>query len=559
MADNTTTKTFVGTPIGTSQPKAPEQPKVGLLERAGKSIGGAVTSAVDPAFALGVANAIGQGVTFGTADEAIAALASAAGYDYKTVRDAIRQNLNEFRDENTAIAYGTEIAASFLTPAGAARSAAKLSGQGIKALARNIAQYAKANPIKAGAVGSAIYGAGAAQELGDVPAASLTGAAIGAGSQALAPVAQKIPQALERAGIPLTIGQMMGRGTKRLEEGMQSLPVVGTSIRGARERAMEKFSPYIFNRAFRPLGIKIPMGLSPRGTFNRARAEFNKRYDKILSDVDIEVSDDFLDELSSAVSKAKTELGEVGAKEAADLENFVMREVLGSVKDGRLSGEALKRVQSELGKKQFQSVRKNEFGLADAFGEVDTALMNIFTKYSPAKRAELQKLDKAYANYVPLRRAAAQADESMFTPARALQAVRAEERRAGATGLGRLAAGEARMQRPIEVAKRTIGAELGDSGTAERFGGMLMPIAATSGVGALGGMAAGSTDLGALGGLGLGLAALGGGKLAYTPAGQTALKRFIVPAYSGTLRSPATAGLLAQSPSDTMQTLLLGE
>lgn len=558
MADKKT-RVITGSPAFSQPVETAERAKTGLLQQAGQYIAESAKSKIDPAFALGVANAIGQGVTFGTADEAIAGLASMAGYDYKTVRDAIRENLNEFRDENTALAYGTEIAASFLTPAGLAGGAAKMTGQGIKALARNIAQYAKARPVRAGAVGSAVYGAGTAQEMKDVPSASLTGAAIGAGGQVLAPVAQKVPMALERAGIPVTAGQLFGRGTKRLEEGMQSLPVIGTGVRAARERAIEKFSPYIFNRAFKPLGIKIPMGLSPRGTFNRAKAEFNKRYEKILGDVDIEVSDDFLDELGSAVSKAKTELGEVGAKEAADLESLVMRDILGSAKDGRLSGDALKKIQSKLGQKQFELVRKNEFGVANAYEEVDTALMNIFAKYSPTKRAELQKLDKAYANYVPLRRAAAQADDSMFTPARALQSVRAEERKAGAVGLGRLAAGEARMQRPIEVAKKAIGAELGDSYTAERLGSMFLPIAATSGVGALGGMLAGSTDLGALGGLGLGLAGMAGGRAAYTPVGQYALKKAIVPAYSATLRSPATAGLLAQSPSGTMQSILLGE
>lgn len=558
MADKTTKK-FVGTPIGTSQPKVPEQPKAGLIERAGRSIAEGITSRISPSFALGVANAIGQGVTFGTADEAIAGLASLGGYDYNEVRDAIRENLEQFREDEPAFAYGAEIASSLLTPVGAAGLATKLGGQAIKSIARSAAQKVAANPLKSAAVGSGLYGAGAAPEISDVPFSAGTGALLGMGGQAMGPVVQKVPRALEKAGIPVTAGQLFGRGTKRMEEGMQSLPVIGTGIRKSRERAMEKFSPYIFNRALEPLGIKIPMSMTPRGAFNKAKSEFNKRYTKILEDVDIEVGDDFLSELGDAVGKSKTLLGEAQKRQAEDLENLVIRQVLGSAKDGRLSGESLKKIQSDLGKKRFNAIKANNFELADAYDEVDASLMNIFTRYSPSKQAELKKLDKAYSNYIPLRRAAAQADEAVITPARALQAVKAEERRGGATGLGRLAAGEARMQRPIEIAKRAIGAELPDSGTAERLGSMALPLFATTGVGALGGMATGSTELGTVGGLAAGLTGLMAGRGAYTPLGQAALKRVAIPAYSGVVRSPATAGLLAQSPSDMMQSLLLGE
>jgi len=561
--DSKTTKTFVGTPIVTSQPKAPKQPKEGLLKRAGGWVGEQVSSRVDPSFALGVANAFGQGVTFGTADEAIAGIASLGGYDYKSVRDAIRGNLQNFRDEDAAFAFGSEIAGSIASMVATRGSSAALSPAAtyktFANLGQKIGQKLLGTPMRKAMAGGALYGAGAAEEMEDVPAASLTGAAFGAGTQALAPIAQKLPQVMEKTGIPMTVGQMFGRGTKRLEEGLQSLPVVGTGVRAARERTMEKFSPYILNRALKPAGINIPMGLKPQAAFKRARQELRNRYENVLKDVDIKVGDDFLDDLASAVSTAKTELGEVGAKQGADLENFVIREVLGSASNGNLSGTALKQIQSKLGTKRQQAIRANDFGLASAIQEVDDELMNIFARYSPSKQAELQKLDRAYTNFIPLRRAAAQADSAMFTPARALQAVKAEERKAGATGLSRLAAGEARMQRPIEAAKRAIGAELPDSGTAERLGSMFMPIAASSGIGALGGMAAGSTDIGALGGLGFGLAGMAGGRLAYTPAGQEVLKKFITGVYSPALRSPATAGLLAQTPSDTMQSLLLGE
>ena len=59
---------------------------------------------------------------------------------------------------------------------------------------------------------------------------------------------------------------------------------------------------------------------------------------------------------------------------------------------------------------------------------------------------------------------------------------------------------------------------------------------------------------GALGMLGLGV--LGRGM--YTPLGQKALRRAIIPGASGTLRSPATAGLLGGQIAPSVQETLLG-
>lgn len=551
-----TTKKFVGVPIGAGQQAPAPAQKEGILTRAAKGTAEFISERANLDFALGVANAIGQGVTFGNADEAIGFIASLGGADYEEVRDAIRKNLAGFREEDPVFAYGFEIGSSLFTPGGVVKA---LGTTGLKALATTAKQAAIKNPLTAAGVGGAVYGAGAAERAEDVPMAAATGAAFGAGGQALAPTVQAGARALQKAGIPVTPGQLFGRGTKRMEEGLQSLPIVGTGIRQAREGAIEAFSPYMFNRALKPIGVQIPITLKPRAAFQRARAEFNKKYEKTLGDVSIDVTDDVLDDLSASVATAKTNLGAAQASEATDLENFVLREVLNRAQSGKLSGTALKEIQTKIFRETSAANRAGNLKLADAYDEVDASLLSIFTKYSPEKATDLRALDKAYANYVPLRRAAAQAEEGGFTPARLMQAVKAEERREGVRGLGRLAAGEARMQGPIERAKRVIGAELPDSGTAERLGSMAVPILATTGVGALGGMATGATDLGAVLGAGAGLGALMGGRFAYTPAGQGLMRGVMIPAYSGTLRSPATAGLLAQPTAPAAQSMLLGE
>jgi len=515
--------------------------------QAGDLVTGAVdlvTPNTDAAFAAGLANAIGQGITFGFADEAIAGLASLGGYDYEEVRDAIRENLDQFRSDEPAYAYGSEIAASLLTPAGAAKVATQL---GLKGVAKLAAIKASQAPAKTAAIGGAVYGAGAAEEMEDVPASVIAGGALGAGGQALAPVVQRGAKALEKAGVPVTAGQLFGGGLKTAEEAMTSAPIIGAGIKSAQTKALEAFSPVALSKALKPIGVTIPAALKPRQAFNKAQRAINDQYEKVLSPVKIDVDDEFLSVIGNSVSEAKSILGETFKKEGIDLERSILNEIIDKAVDGKLSGRALAKVQSELGKKEAAAMKRNQFEVAEAYSKVDEALMDAFVKKSPTKRVELEKLNKAYSNFVPLRRAASMSSDSAITPARLLQSVRAEERKLGATGLGRLARGEGRMQRTAELG-RAIGLETPDSGTAGRLATML---AAGTGIGALGGLATGQTELGTLAGLTgtLGLGMLGRG--AYTKGGQELLKKIAIPAYSGALRSPATAGLLAQ-PSSPM-------
>ena len=518
----------------------------GIIESAATGVRDAVMDRMTLSFASGLSRSLGQGITFGFADEAEAYIRSVLGEgEYTEIRDDIRQNLNKFRADEPAFAYGAEIGAALLTPGGAARLATKA---GMKAVADKAVMAAAKRPATAAGVGGAIYGAGTAEEIEDVPVAAGVSGVIGMGGQAMAPTVSRTARALQRAGIPVTPGQLFGRGAARAEQALTSVPMMGAGVAKARETAMEAFPATMYGRALRPLGVTIPPMMQPRAAANKAAAEFRKRYDAALKGVEIDVTDDVLDELSGAVSAAKSGLGEAQEAVGRDIETMVLQKVLSGEK---LTGESLKTIQSELGRKSSGAIKANNFELAEAYDAVDTALMSIFAKNAPEKAADLRKIDEAYSMYVPLRRAAAGAPESAFTPAQAMRAVRAEERKLGATGMGRLERGEARLQRPIEAAQQVIGSAVPDSGTAGRLmaGGMLM-----GGGGALAGAPVGMSPEGALGMLGLGM--LGRGM--YTPLGQAALRRAIIPGISGTLRSPATAGLLGEQIAPSVQETLLG-
>ena len=64
-------------------------------------------------FAAGLARSIGQGITFGTADEAEGFVRSILGdQTYKQARDQVRKELEQFRSDYPKTAYGSVINAT---------------------------------------------------------------------------------------------------------------------------------------------------------------------------------------------------------------------------------------------------------------------------------------------------------------------------------------------------------------------------------------------------------------------------------------------------------------
>lgn len=479
-----------------------------------------------PEYFAGLGRSAAQGITFGTADELEAFIRSAIGdKTYKQERDRIRSELEKFRSDFPVEAYGTEILSSIPSGVGAARTLGRLGIQGA---------------LKQAGLGGAAYGAGAAEEMADVPASAALGGALGVGGEALAPVVSRQAKALGKK-IPLTVGQYYP-GLKRAEEALTSMPFIGGGIRAQQERGMKAFPVFMYNRALKPLGVELPKDTSPRLAFSKARDIFNQKYKQALEGVEIDASDDLLDDLSSIVASAKQSAGMAGEKKAADFENTVIQQVLGRVKDGKLTGEAIQDIQKKIGQEAMRfgkSTDPIDGKIADALTELDVSMMDLIAKYSPANKDLLQRTNRAYSQFVPLRAAQAKAMEGVFTPAQAMSAVRAEERKAGAAGLGRLAAGEGRMQRPIEMAQRIIGPSLPDSGTAGR---LLTGAALYGGGGALVGAPGDMSPEGAL----LGLAGGMLGRGATTRLGQFSMKRGAIPLAAAGLRAPATAGLLSQ-------------
>ena len=486
-------------------------------------------------YAKDMGRAAFQGLTLGFGDEIEAFLGSLGDEEYTALRDKIRSEMAQFRDDKTAESYFAEIGSSLLAPGGLL----KFLGTGTKAV------------LGTGAATGALAGAGYAEEAGDIPAGMIAGGTIGAAGSAVTPAIPAAQRALRAAGIDLTPGQLYGGGIKTAEEALTSFPIMGAGIKAAQRKAIEQSPAFLYNRALKDIGVTIPVTMTPRAAANRARAEIRKAYENVFSDARIKLDDETLDAVGEAIAASRKRLGKEQEAAAIDLEQLVLDRLTDAADENdTISAAALKTIQSKLGADATSAVKQNNFARAEAIDEVDAALLDIFAKQFPDRADRLKKLDSAYSKYVPLRRAAAMADESAFTPAQALRAVRAEERRAGATGLGRLEAGEARMQRPVETLKTVMGGGLPESGTVPR----LLSSMALMGAGGVGGTPFGMTEEGAVGALGLGLA----GRGLYTPLGRRYLIRPAIPAVGGMLRAPATAGLLSQQLAPGAQEMLLG-
>ncbi len=494
-------------------------------------------------FATGVARSIGQGITFGFADEAEAYVRSVLGdQTYEEAKKATNAELSKFRGENKILAFGLEIGAAIMTPGGLLKVASKVPG-----LARAAQKGMQATtPITRGVAGGALYGAGAAETMADVPASMALGGTLGYAGTKMAPAITKGAKELIKRGIPLSVGQRLGGTIGMLEEGLSRLPIGAEMIGPTRLKALQQFATASYNEALSPLGKKVKKGVSPRDAAKEAKKIFDESYDKALQGIDIDLSGGvgtmFVNDIQKIIAPYKSRLTKAQAEQ---LEAFIIDEIFNRIPGDRLTGQAVKDMQSSLG-----SIATDFMGSQDAYQkllgravrDVDAEMMEIVGKYYPAKADLLKKTNEAYSMYYPVRAAATGAGvkENIFTPARLLSAVQREEKKAGAAGLNRLESGEGRLQQFAETAAETIGAKVPESAPLRTF-------ATLAGVGGASAFDPIMTGV-----------ALGGGKLAYTRPGQAVLSAAMERGVSPAMRSPATAGLLAAEAAPTVTPMASG-
>ena len=273
---------------------------------------------------------------------------------------------------------------------------------------------------------------------------------------------------LMEQGVTPTAGQILGGGFKTTEDALGSIPVLGSAIGGARQRANQQLNTAAYNRALNPIG-ETAKGV-PTGAEGIAYVsdKLSAAYDKLLDKVTLKPDAQLLDDVVASMSEATSLIG----KEAASvLENIIDVKLINRLSDDvPLSGEQLKIIESDLGKLATTYGKGNASDqiISEAITNAQAALRDALGRSNPAQAAELKAINTGYANYARLRYAGSQAGAELktgFTPAQLRAGVKASDQ---SVGKGKFARGRALMQDLSTDAREVMGGNLPTSGTAER-------------------------------------------------------------------------------------------
>ena len=416
--------------------------------------------------AEGITQSALQGLSFGTADE-IQGFAKGLyskfveGKDFSTAYnetvDDIRSDLKSFREQEPLYAYGSEIVGSLPT--------ALLGGAGLA--------KAGVGAVKgAGAMG-ALYGAGATDSNDPVDRAigGTVGGLTGGTFQKIAPYATESAKKLIEKGVPVTVGQAVGGGLKKVEEALTSVPFVGSSITKAMQRSKKGFDKAVFEEVLDPLkkiGVNPKKSLenvSGRELYSTTENIISNAYEKILPKLKMP---------NQAVLQSKFD--DVILNEAEVLPESLQKTFLNKLdqivyrkfKDGKIDGNSFKKAVSQL-RGEVRKFRKSQepsnIDMANSFKSVENAMIEVLKETNPSEKVALDLIDQSFKRLLPVEKAVISAEGGEFTANQLLRAIKS-----GDPSLRKksFAKGEANMQPIAEAGQNVLSQRLANSGTADR-------------------------------------------------------------------------------------------
>jgi hypothetical protein len=355
-------------------------------------------------------------------------------------------------------------------------------------------------------------------------AGGLTPALVAGASRLVSPKASISPdvQLLKTEGVRPSIGQTLGGVANRVEEKMQSIPIVGDAISAARGRAVNDLNKAAINRSVEPIGKKVEK-IGTEG-IKEAGDLLSQAYDDVLASVNMVKFD----------GKWKSDLTQLKFMASAlppNVKGTFKQAIKGRVesrisKAGSMTAETMKQVDSEIGSlaRRYQgSSIASEQELGDALLQAQTLLRDQVSRVSPDAAQRIADINKGWANLVRIEGAANRAvnNDGVFSPGQLGMAVRAADK---STRKRAVARGTALMS-DLAGAGNMLGSRVPNSGSTDRL---------LLGAGAIGAGAISPTIP----------LALGAGAAMYTPQVQSVLR------YLATARpesAQAVAGLLNQA------------
>jgi len=347
----------------------------------------------------------------------------------------------------------------------------------------------------------AYYGSGTADDGGIVDRVAgggggviegLLGGAAGrtlsrAGGRALSGVRDMNTRVLDSAGVPMTVGQMLGGGVKRFEDRIAGLPLVGDQIAARRREGIEGFDRAAMSEALAPIGGTVNGQIGESGVQN-AHDQISAAYRSALGGSQVFPDAQFTNDLSDAARQVG-DIPRVGPEVSDSIAAILSRDYVSP--NGGLTGENLQPILQEL--RGLRSGYAND-PLGNRVGEgvrsVEDALAGVFDRQAPDVMPAFNAANEAYRNQSVIDDAVLKAlnQGGTFTPAQLGIASRTNTAKFG----GKRAAAEG--DRPFYELQRAgqeiLPSEIPDSGTAGRW---LIPATAL-GVGSGGTYAAQDAD-----------------------------------------------------------------
>lgn len=337
-----------------------------------------------------------------------------------------------------------------------------------------------AQRVMTGAGLGAISG-GLMPEASGEPAEKLKQMAFGAGGGAAVPAVaagvgrvisprastNPLVQTLRNEGVDPTIGQTLGGWANRAEQKAMSLPIVGDAIRSARNRATDQLNTAVGQRAVAPIGGQAQG--TGRDLVNQVRTQLQDAYDDLLPRMTVRADNAFASEVGNLRNMVRT--GSIDPNAARAFERILNNDVLGKFKGQQaLTGQTLKQIESDLTNQASRfaaSTDADQRIVGDALREVQRSLRTLAERNNPQFAAELQSINRGWANFKRLERAASYvgAEDGVFSASQLQSAVKALDK---SKDKGRFARGGALMQDLSDAAKQVIGDSVPNSGTADR-------------------------------------------------------------------------------------------
>lgn len=334
---------------------------------------------------------------------------------------------------------------------------------------------ATANPWLAGAA----FGATNADkplDIGNVAANAAGGAvlgkvgdmAVGALSHASSPKLSAMVQALQAEGVKLTPGQILGGTARRIEDGLNHLPVVGDMIKNAQATSIRTFNQAAINRSLAPIGEALPIGMtSGRGALDYAAGKLSGAYEDILPKLNMGLDDGFKQALAQGLAESKSLPTDKQTQFVSLLKNNVLNHF---ADDGSISGAGMQAADSKLGyltRSYGRSLDPDQQALAHVLGSVQDGMRDMVARQNPDYADAINGVRTGWANLVRTEGAAANvgAKEGVFTPGQLAGAVKTADSSARHNAV---AHGTALMQDLADAGQGVLPSTVPDSGTALR-------------------------------------------------------------------------------------------